>query len=68
MAFELTTSTGITCPKCGKDFEFKTDGLFGGLIAQLIMQGALSAIKRKGVAKCTCNNCKHEFEINKKEK
>ena len=69
-ALELTTRTGIICPNCDKEFEFKTKGLFGGILTQLIMQGALAAVKRnsKGCIEATCDKCGHKFMVNTKEK
>ena len=69
-ALKLTTRTGVTCPNCGKDLEIETEGLFGGILTQLLMQGALAAIKRngKGNVTATCEKCGHKFTANTKEK
>ena len=70
MSLELTTRTGITCPSCGKEFEVKTKGLFGGILKQAFLHTIIDAIKKnsKGRMKVTCGKCGHEFIYEEKGK
>lgn len=55
---KITFSTGITCPKCKKEFEFDT-GFWGAFLANVM----LNKIHKDG-AEITCHNCNNVFRVN----
>jgi hypothetical protein len=59
---EITTTTGIVCPHCRKEWEINTKGIFGGIFAQSITHSFIRRLKREG-GTVTCGSCKCEFNI-----
>jgi len=58
---KLTTRLGIICPRCNRELEAATKGLFGGLFVQSIIHGLVKRIKNEG-ATVTCGHCKHKWD------
>lgn len=56
---EMTTGTDITCPKCFKEIEITTQGLFGGILKQMFIGSVIDRAKKEG-AIITCS-CGHKF-------
>ena len=63
---EITTRLGIICPKCKRELEATTKGLFGGMFTtQPIIHGLIKRVKKEGAA-VTCGHCNHEWQYEPK--
>lgn len=58
---KMATGTRIFCPECHKEILLETEGLLGGLIAQMLFDKVLDRVRREG-AKVTCNHCRHVWQ------
>jgi transcription elongation factor Elf1 len=61
---KLSLSTGIFCPKCGKESLIETT-CWGGLIASALLKGMKERIDKEG-CKLTCSYCKQVSQIKAK--
>ena len=62
---EMTTGTDIICPKCRKEVEIITEGLFGGILKQMFIGAVMDRAKKEG-AVITCSFCDHKFPTRSK--
>ena len=62
---EMTTGTDITCPKCRREVEITTQGLFGGILKQMFIGAVIERAKTEG-AIITCSSCGHKFPTRSK--